>query len=122
MFIVILAIHHHVAYTLNVEILMDLHHAHVWQHTLDPLQTVDLNVQSTLSVLVTKLVYKRNVGIHVLDLVVSMQFVLSSVIHQRAHVQKETLAIPSRIVTQNLLHVRHFCFSTIFFSYFKSIV
>jgi hypothetical protein len=103
---VTLAIQLHVVYILNVAISMDRLHVHVWQLILDLHQTVVPNVQSTLSALVTKLVYKKNAEILVLDLVVSMQFALLLIIHQLAHVQKETLEIPSQIVIQNLLHVR----------------
>lgn len=72
----ILAIHLHAVFTLNVVISMDLLHVHVYLHISDLLQTVVLNVQSTLNVPVTKRAYKKNVGILVLDLVVSMQSVL----------------------------------------------
>jgi hypothetical protein len=65
MFIETLAIHLLVVCFLNVVISMDLRHVHVCQHTLDLLQTVVLNVLSILSAQATKLVYKRNVEIHV---------------------------------------------------------
>jgi hypothetical protein len=114
---VTLAIQLHVVYILNVAILMDRLHVHVWQLILDLHQTVVPNVQSTLSALVTKLVYKKNAEILVLDLVVSMQFALLLIIHQLAHVQKETPEIPSQIVIQNLLHVRYFSLSLLITSF-----
>jgi hypothetical protein len=114
---VTLAIQLHVVYILNVAILMDRLHVHVWQLILDLHQTVVPNVQSTLSALVTKLVYKKNAEILVLDLVVSMQFALLLIIHQLAHVQKETQEIPSQIVIQNLLHVRYFSLSLLITSF-----
>jgi hypothetical protein len=86
---------------------MDHLHALVCLHILDPLQTVVPNVRSILSVLVTKLVYEKNVVIHALDLVVSMQFALLSITHQFARAQKEILETRSRTVMPSPLHVRN---------------
>lgn len=63
------------------------HHAHVLQHISDPLQIVVPNVQSIQNVQVTKLVYKKNVEILVSDLVVSMRFVMLSIIPHLALAQ-----------------------------------
>lgn len=101
-----LAIHHHVVHFLNAEISTDHRHVHVCLLILELLQTVDLNVRSTLNVQATEHVSMRNVVTHVLDLVASMQFVLSSITLQSAHVQNKTLVIRLQIVMPNLLHVR----------------
>lgn len=86
-FIEIPVIHLHVDHSLSVEMLMVHHPAHVHQHILDLLLTVDPNVQSVQNVQATKLVYKRNVEILVSDHAVSMRFVLSSIIPHHVHVQ-----------------------------------
>jgi hypothetical protein len=87
---------------------MDHLHVHVCLLILDLLQIVVPNVQSTQNVQVTKHVSMRNAETHVLDLVVSMQSVLLSIILQFALVQNMTLEIRSQTVTQNLHHVRNF--------------
>jgi hypothetical protein len=76
MCIMIRAIHHLADHSLNVGKSMDHLRVHVYLLILDRLRTVVPNVQLTLSALVTKLVYNRNVEILVWDLVVSMLFVL----------------------------------------------
>jgi hypothetical protein len=83
-------------------------HALVYLLILDPLQTVVPNVPSILSALVTKLVYVKNVEIHALDLVVSMQFALLLITHQFARAQKEILETLSQTVMPSPLHVRNF--------------
>lgn len=108
MCIVILATHHLVDHSLNVEISMDHLHALVCLHILDLLQTVVRNVRSILSALVTKLVYEKNVEIHVLGLAVSMQFALSLITHQFVPAQKEILETRSQTVMPSPLHVRNF--------------
>jgi hypothetical protein len=85
---------------------MDLLLALVYQHTLALLQTVAQNVPLIQNAQVTKHVFKKSVETHAWVHVVSMPYVLSSIIHLLAHAQNKIQAILSQIVIPNHLHVR----------------
>ena len=112
-YIAILAIHHLVAPSRNVEILMVPHRVLVWHLILALHRIVVQNVQSILSAPATKHASTRNVVILVQVLAVSMRNAMSSTIPQCAPVPIKKPVIHSRIVILSLPHVSElltFCF------------
>lgn len=100
-----LVCHLHVELILYVKLLVKLLHVPVWRVTLAVHQTVGQNVSLVQSVRVTWHVWERNVVTHVQDLVVQGHSVMSSIIHQYALVQPDSLGIPLQTVSQYRNHV-----------------